>query len=238
MKYLDFDRLEALDPAHYQATAPYPFANPVELLHPEAFEVLRANLPDLDLMTRSFDVERRGGQSPHDRYLLEYKDGLELSTAWREFLGELTGGRYKRALCRLVGIPSISFNFHWHYTPNGCSVSPHCDSTRKLGSHIFYFNTPDDWNEGWGGETVILDDRGRFKAHSAPAFEDFDRAISSPTLGNRSLIFTRNGNSWHGVRPIECPEGHLRKVFIVVLNRDGALDRMRNALFYRRFERF
>ena len=31
-----------------------------------------------------------------------------------------------------------------------------------------------------------------------------------------SFIFTRRGNSWHGVRAINAPEGVLRKVFILV----------------------
>ena len=35
-------------------------------------------------------------------------------------------------------------------------------------------------------------------------------------MDNRSLIFGRKGNSWHGVRDIRCPEGVFRKVFIVV----------------------
>ena len=35
-------------------------------------------------------------------------------------------------------------------------------------------------------------------------------------MDNRSLIFGRKGNSWHGVRDIHCPESALRKVFIVV----------------------
>ena len=45
---------------------------------------------------------------------------------------------------------------------------------------------------------------------------DFDAAWAAETMDNRSLIFGRRGNSWHGVRAIECPEGALRKVFIVV----------------------
>jgi hypothetical protein len=49
---------------------------------------------------------------------------------------------------------------HWHYTPAGKSVSPHCDSFNKIGSQIFYFSTPEDWDRSWGGETVILDDKG------------------------------------------------------------------------------
>jgi hypothetical protein len=38
-------------------------------------------------------------------------------------------------------------------------------------------------------------------------------------FGNRSLLFARQGNSWHGVREIRCPEDRMRKVFIVVIDR-------------------
>ena len=89
-----------------------------------------------------------------------------------------------------------------------------------------------------GGETVVLDDGGRLHPRSAPPFEAFDRAFPSQSLGNRSLIFTRRGNSWHGVREIRCPEGHMRKVFIVVLNRDGLADRIRFALTRRNVTRY
>ena len=77
-------------------------------------------------------------------------------------------------------------------------------------------NDRDEWDPAWGGETVILDDHGRFPAQSNPEFSDFDTAVPAETMDNRSLIFGRRGNSWHGVREIQCPEGALRKVFIVV----------------------
>ena len=118
----------------------------------------------------------------------------------------------------MFGTRLLQLNFHWHYTPNGCSVSPHCDAKRKLGSHIFYFNTTADWDPSWGGETLILDDRGRFPRNSAPRFEDFDVVIPGEALGNRSLLFARGDKSWHGVREIHCPAGAYRKVFIVVVN--------------------
>ncbi len=64
---------------------------------------------------------------------------------------------------------------------------------------------------------MVLDDGGRFKRGSAPAFEDFDRMISAETMDNHSFLFARRGNSWHGVREITCPAGQLRKVFVVVV---------------------
>ncbi len=238
MEYLDFDRLEALDPVSFQEQVPYPWINPENLLVPAAFERLRANLPDIEMFDCLFDKKRRAGQKPHDRYALEYRDGIPVPEPWRAFIGELKGDRYRRALCRLVGLKSLSISFHWHYTPNGCSVSPHCDSTRKIGSHIFYFNTKEDWDPAWGGETVVLDDGGRLHRRSAPSFEAFDRASPSQALGNRSLIFARRGNSWHGVREIRCPEDRLRKVFIVILNRDGLGDRIRFSLTRRNVARY
>jgi hypothetical protein len=75
-----------------------------------------------------------------------------------------------------------------------------------------------------------LDDGGRFSRRSAPAFEDFDSAQAAPSLGNHSLLFVRNGNSWHGVHPIHCPPGLLRKIFIVVIERSTLGMRLRRLL--------
>ncbi len=41
----------------------------------------------------------------------------------------------------------------------------------------------------------------------------------STILGNQSFMFRRTEHSWHAMRPVTCPPGHLRKVFIVVINR-------------------
>jgi hypothetical protein len=131
---------------------------------------------------------------------------------------ELQGAAYMEFLQRLTGRRSLSLSFHWHYTPRGCSVSPHCDAQHKIGSHLFYLNAEEDWNEAWGGQTVGLDDGGAFDRRSAPRCEDFRSAIDAKTLGNHSFLFARQGNSWHGVREIQCPEGLYRKVFIVVIN--------------------
>lgn len=218
MTFLDEQRLDAIDPATFQNTKPYPWINPAGLLTDAGYRQLVATLPDLSQFTPMFGVQRSHGQQPHDRYALEYRDDLDISPAWHAFVAELRGERYGRWLETLFGRGRFQLNFHWHYTPRGCSVSPHCDATRKLGSHIFYFNTPDDWQPDWGGETLILDDGGRFAPRSAPPFEAFDSAVAGQSLGNVSLLFKRQGNSWHGVRELRCPEGHYRKVFIVVIN--------------------
>ncbi|MFQ5784857.1 MAG: 2OG-Fe(II) oxygenase [Alphaproteobacteria bacterium] len=219
MSFLDYDRLNAIDAAAFRSRRPYPWINPLGLLTEEGHATLRAALPDVSQFDRVFGKKRMHGQRSHDRYILEYDPNLAVDDAWRAFIGELSGEPYVCFLKRMFGCRSLRLRYHWHYTPKGCSVSPHCDAKDKFGSHIFYFNTADDWDPSWGGETVILDDGGRLSRNSAPAFDDFDRVIESEAMGNTSLLFTQTGNSWHGVREITCPDGALRKVFIVVVER-------------------
>ena len=219
MSYLDLDRLAALDPIAYQTREPYPHANPEGILHEHAWRKLVENLPSLELFEEIYGKKRAHGQKPHDRLALEYEDGLPIPAPWQEFVDELRAGPYAETLCRLVGVRDLELRFHWHWATRGNSVSPHCDAQRKLGSHIFYLNTPDDWDPAWGGETIVLDDGGRLSRNSAPEFGDFDREIHANAVGNHSFLFTRRGNSWHGVKEISCPEGRFRRVFIVVLNK-------------------
>jgi hypothetical protein len=218
MKYLDFDLLESLDAKAFQQTRPYPFVNPEGALTPEGYQRLIDTLPGTEVMQPFFNVKRKHGQQPHDRWVLEYSDRAVLSDDWKAFIEELRSDRYVRWIRGMFGRGSLWLNFHWHYAPASASVSPHCDSARKLGSHIFYLNDPRSWDPSWGGETVVLDDEGKFPTKSAPKWEDFPRAIPAVAIGNRSFLFARRGNSWHGVRAISCPEGMLRKVFIVVVN--------------------
>lgn len=227
MTYLDFDKLRSIAASDFQNASPFPWLNPQGVLTAEGFERLVATCPDVKKFDPSFGVSRKHGQQSHDRFSLEYNPGLDIAADWHAFIAELRSPEYTSFLARMTGNSSLVLNFHWHYTPNGCSVSPHCDATHKIGSHIFYLNTESDWKEEWGGQTVVLDDGGRFQRRSAPSFEDFDRAIDGKTLGNYSFLFARQGNSWHGVRPIQCPEGEYRKVFIVVFNDRWRLMRKR-----------
>jgi hypothetical protein len=216
MSYLNPAVLEAINPAEFQAQKPYPWVNPQYFIKPERYGELLENMPETSQFRSFFGKQRKHGQASHDRFVLDYERGMELSTPWREFAEELCSDVYRDFVCRLLNVQQVRFRFHWHFTPRGGEVSPHCDSKGKIGSQIFYLNTDDDWQWDWGGETVVLDDEGRLAAGSAPAFEDFVAEYPAETRDNRSLIFGRRGNSWHGVRRITCPENFYRKVFIVV----------------------
>lgn len=228
--YLDFERLQDLDPSAFHAQKPFPWINPKGLLREERYRCLLATLPDLSLFEHSFGKERKHGQYCHDRYTLEYREELKIPQPWQEFIAELRGDDYRTFVRKLFGVRSFDLNFHWHYAPNGCSVSPHCDARRKIGSHIFYLNTADDWDPAWGGETLVLDDKGRFGHAANPTFEDLECVASSQTEGNYSFLFKRTEHSWHGVRPIHCPPDRLRKVFIVVINYVTPAVRLRRLL--------
>lgn len=225
MTYLDFDKLAAMDGKAFRHTDPYPWTNPAALLTEAGYAALLDSMPTTDQMTPQFGQARSHGQKPHDRYSLEYRPGIDISPAWQGFIDELQSDEYHAFIKKMFGRGLFKLNFHWHYAPTGASVSPHCDAQRKLGSHIFYFSSPETWSPQWGGDTVILDDHGAFDRKSAPAFEDFPDAYEGESVGNYSLLFQRQAKSWHGVREITCPEGMHRKVFIVVIN-----DRVRAAV--------
>ncbi len=218
MRYLDVARLDTLDAGVFRSQQPYPWVNPERLLTDEGYRRLGETLPDAAVFERRFGMTRSHGQQSHDRLALEYDDDVDVAEEWHAFVAELRGADYMRFLRRMLDRRLFHLRFHWHYTPRGCSVSPHCDSAHKIGSHIFCFNTAADWNPAWGGQTLILDDDGRLHRRSAPRFEDFDRVIAAENLGNRSVLFQRRGDSWHGVRELTCPEGVFRKVFIVVVD--------------------
>lgn len=230
MPLVDASVLDAIDERAFRERAPFPWVNPEGVLHEDAFELLRASLPDVSLFTPVFGKARAHGQYPHDRYALEYRPDLPVPEIWHQLVRELRGPAYQAFLARLLGTSAIGLSFHWHYTPRGCSVSPHCDAVRKLGSQIFYFSTAEDWNGDWGGETLMLESTRRFSRRGAPDFDDFEHRYAAETLGNKSVLFARTPHSWHGVRELRCPEGAMRKVFIVVINRLGIQDRVRRRL--------
>jgi len=237
--YLDFERLEAIDTRGFQSQKPYPFANPSELLFPEAWEELVADLPPVELFEEKFGKKRHSGQMPHDRYSLEYTDEIEprIALSWQTFIRELRSDRYRDNVRRLLGVSNVDFRFHWHYTPTDRGVSPHIDQKREFGSHIFYFNSP-EWNDLWGGHTLILGNDKTFERSSAPKVEDFQSVTETSPVGNRSLIFRGRNGGWHAVRRIECPESEMRRVFIVVCNTTSLYWRVRDRVIRKKMQAY
>jgi hypothetical protein len=237
MKYLDIEKLRGLGTGEFMAVKPYPFYNE-PLLTQNGFADLLDNMPSLDMFDAIMGKDRRAGQAPHDRYSLEYTPNMPVPKPWQEFISELCSGAYRSEIERLLGARKVEFRFHWHYTPSGADVSPHCDARREHGSHLFYFNSSDNWDPSWGGSTLALDDGGRLDYNSAPAYDDFDDIIEFESIDNSSALMLRTDHSWHAVRPIECPDGKLRRVFIVVINPDNLFWKVRDRLIGKTIQRF
>lgn len=221
MQYLCQETINGISADLFQKQKPYPWVNIQGILNPEGFERLREALPDFSLFERKVGVKRAYGQGPHDRGILHYGTGLGLPQPWKEFIAELQGENYLQFLRRMLDLPprkEIILTMEWYYAWRGCSVSPHCDARRKLATHIFYFSAEADWEPGWGGQILILDDGERYKAHSAPSFDELGVAAALDPRGNGSLLFQRTEHSWHGVRPLQSPPDILRKLFIVTVN--------------------
>ena len=231
MNYLNFDKLKAIDPIAFRGTQPFPHTNPQGLLSDEGFDALLNNMPDISLFEKVFGYRRVGGQEPHNRYRLEYAPDTTVPQPWKEFIGELCSDDYRHTIERLMGARKARFRMHWHYTPNGCTVSPHTDSKREHGSQLFYFNSTDDWDPAWGGDTLVLDDGDGIDFKTAPALEDFQSEVAAAcSLGNYSLIFERTDHSWHAVRKIQCPENRVRRVFIIVAYPDNMIRKVRDRI--------
>jgi len=219
VQYLNQKCLAEVPAEIFRNQRPYPWLSVRKTLTDEAFSRLSGNMPGLSLFRRDEGQTRAYGQASHDRYSLHYSAELSLPQPWSEFLVELQGEPYRSFLRRLLGVQGFLLTFEWHYAWQGCSVSPHCDAARKIATHLFYFSS-EEWDPAWGGQTLVLEDREqRFRTHSAPSFDQLRVAAASEPCGNNSLLFQRTPHSWHGVRPLNCPPGIMRRLFKVTVNR-------------------
>lgn len=223
MKYIDYSVLKSIDGKEFRNTQPFPWINPQGALTEEGFSLLQKSYPDLALFTKTEGLERGYGQKPHDRYELKYKPGLPISKEWQEFLEEIYGDTYQAEVARIFGTKNFTTRCQWQCAYTGCSVSPHCDSPKKLGSQIFYMNTPSNWKDEWGGRTLVLDDDRKLDCNSAPDLSEFKVTAASTIIPNMSFIFAKTKHSWHAVEALQCPEGKYRKLFTVVFDKKPTL---------------
>lgn len=233
MKYLNLEKIQNFDAQAYNNHKPFPFANPSDHLTTHGYQMLVETAPGVSIFEAHFGEERLYGQKAHDKYILKYSPEIELSQEWKDFIAELQSPEYRQFIERVFEVKPHEYEleFAWNYSITGGSISPHCDGLRKIGSQLFYLNTSDDWEEQWGGQTLALDDGEGIDYQSNPEFEDFKDIFVAKSSDNYSFIFTRTDHSWHGVREIQCPEGKVRKMFAVVLNRKPSfLQKVKNKL--------
>ena len=223
MKYLDFDKLKLIDEQEFKKTKPFPWMGIQGALTPSGFDRLVQEWPSLEQFRTTIGEYNKAGAVPHDRYELRSEVRPKLSQGWQEFIKELNGREYRTFLQRMLGCKRFELRFQWHVSLENSAVSPHADSSLKIGNHLLYFNTKEDWNESWGGELELYDSEEKFPDNSAPLRESFARIFSYPIIDNRSVIFASTNHSWHGVKALEAPEGAHRKLFTVVIEKPRLL---------------
>jgi hypothetical protein len=108
----------------------------------------------------------------------------------------------------------FQIRYAWHIGVTHSEVSPHKDAEQKAGTHIFYFNTSDDWDTTWDGSTLVLGNK--LKDAMNPDFSDFTTVIPTQFTNNHSFLFKNTSNAWHGVKPLNCPQGKYRRLFNVI----------------------
>ncbi|MGQ4808285.1 hypothetical protein NKDENANG_01666 [Candidatus Entotheonellaceae bacterium PAL068K] len=227
MDFINRDCFATLTVDQFNAVTPYPWVNFQAFLSPEKFAELHKHFPSLDLFEWHQYRSRRGGQRPHNRYYLAYETSIytkidhkdkgivqreELPEVWQSFLQELNeGSEYRDFIASMLGVDDFRMRYAWHIGVTNSEVSPHSDSRQKLGTHIFYFNTDDDWDTAWGGELLVLG--GKLTKARNPDFDEFLTAHPVPFLNNRSFLFKNTTDAWHGVKAFTCPEGRYRRLF-------------------------
>lgn len=229
--FINYELIDAFDAKTFIRQEPFPWYNFHQFLTPQGFEALYQDFPPLELFEYHADIPRIHGQRPHNRYYLAYERSIyhapgsekpkgvihhsELPDQWQQFLKELeTSQKYHTFIKRLFQVPNFKVRYAWHVASNGCEVSPHMDTPEKIGTHILYFNTSEDWQPDWGGSTLVLS--GKQTESLNPNVEDFAIAIPTQMIDNRSFLFKNAPNAWHGVEPLTCPDNQYRRLFNII----------------------
>ena len=224
--------IHRFDPTTFTARRPFPWFDFHALLKPETFTALHREYPALERFERHQDIARVHGQRPHNRFYMAYESSIyedpdrkedegvihydELSPTWRSFMDAVESDEtYRRFIGGLLGLSDFVTRYAWHVGVTGSEVSPHRDAEDKLGTHIFYFNTSEDWDPAWGGSTIALG--GKKVGALNPDFSDFASEESGSIVDNHSFLFKNTPEAWHGVRALTSPQGRYRRLFNVIV---------------------
>ncbi len=229
--FIDYELLRQFDLDAFRKRSPFPWENIAGFLTREGFHSLYTNFPSLALFEYHNNRRRSHDQRPHNRHYLAYESSIyhkdrpaeaggvvgrdQLPTAWQGFMDELeTSDEYQRFIRRALGISTFIPRYAWHVGSRGSEVSPHLDTPPKIGTHILYFNTSDDWNPEWGGATLVLGGK-KIKAMN-PDFADFETSAAACITDNHSFLFKNTSSAWHGATALTSPDDSYRRLFNII----------------------
>lgn len=233
--FLERSAVNGFDASAFLGQSHFPWMSFTGFLQPQAFAELNRTFPGLDAFERHEGLRRSHGQRSHDRFYLAFEESIyhrqgkgdyalqsdrgtissqDLAPPWQAFLQDLRGQPYQSMIRQALGRDDLTMRLAWHLGVSGSEVSPHRDALDKVGTHIFYFNTAEDWDPTWGGSILALG--GKKVAAMNPDFEDFESEAGTDIRDNRSFLFKNTEAAWHGVRRLTCPPGHYRRLFNVI----------------------
>jgi hypothetical protein len=228
--FIDYALLKSFNKNSFRQNQPFPWYGFHNFLTTEGFQKLYQDFPSLELFEKHEGLERVYGQRPHNRYYLAYDTSIynqitrqdrgmikqnDLPESWQIFIEELENSQdYQNFIKSLLEVSEFQIRYAWHIGVSNSEVSPHRDAEQKIGTHIFYFNTSDDWNSAWGGSTLVLS--GKSTETMNPDFSDFTKLIPTQFVDNQSFLFKNTPNAWHGVKPLTSPESKYRRLFNVI----------------------
>jgi len=228
--FIHYNLIRSFDRSCFESQIPYPWQPFEQFLTPKGFRELHLSYPGMDKFEKQVGYYR-GKEKPHDRYLLSYEDSIyhekgyegrgvvlhrQLPEPWQAFIKELERPNgYKSFIGSILRSSKFKFRYEWHLGYKKSEVSPHVDINWKLGNHLFYFNTEKDWNSKWGGSTLILGEK-RNKIDGQTNFKDFKVTVPVANLENHSVLMRNTPEAWHGVKPLSCPVGVYRKIFMII----------------------
>ena len=219
--------MQDFEPTAFRQRQPFPWYSFQSLLTEDTFQALYDEFPSLDFFEQHSGLARKHGQRSHDRYYLAYEETIykdwarsqkgiihhaQLSPTWQAFLEGLQfDPGYRSFISSLLGVKEFTTRYAWHVATAGRSVSPHVDADNKVGTHIFYFNTSQDWQAEWGGSTLVLGEKNY--AGMNPEISDFGKVEAVEVMDNRSFLFKNQPDAWHAVDTISSPPNVHRRIF-------------------------
>jgi Rps23 Pro-64 3,4-dihydroxylase Tpa1-like proline 4-hydroxylase len=176
-------------------TEPYQWAMVDQLFnHEEASDITATYPRDHYKTVKGYDGEK--GYEYDVRLLIpmgekKIANAEALSPAWQQLANDLLSDEYRMVMSQLTGIDLSSAPMEvniFHYG-KGAWMGPHVDLKDKIVTHVLYFNS--EWDPNDGGSLAVL----RSKNMSDAIF------MIPPIIGNSSVI-VRSNHSWHAVLPI------------------------------------
>lgn len=194
--------------SRYQSAQPFPFFVIDNFLSEDfAQEVLDA-YPTYDQARQMGGIEFA---AVNERLKIQITDSGSFPSPVKRLSDALSSRDFLQKMEYITGIPRLladpAFNGGgMHLSGPGGRLDVHVDFNllnggklhRRLNILVYLNRT---WDKAWGGEIELWDREVKNCAHSlAPLF-------------NRCVVFETSDISFHGVRPITCPVGNVRRSF-------------------------